>query len=72
MTQNEKYYYGFQRSIGTALCALSTLVLILTGEGTQACMFIPLGIYIIVTKSLLVDNELKQDILKERREKEAN
>lgn len=72
MTKMEKCYYGFQRAIGTVLCVLSTLVMIFTGEGTQACMFIPLGIYIIVTKSLLIDNELKQDILKERKEREAN
>lgn len=50
-----------QKILGIVACVLSTLVMLLTGEGTQACLLIPLGLYMTCTKEVVLIFQEKED-----------
>lgn len=43
-----------QKLIGIALIVLSVMMIVLTKDGTPAAVFVPLGIYCLVTRSRIV------------------
>lgn len=43
-----------QKLMGVILIALSVMMIALIGDGTPAMVFVPLGIYCIVTKDCII------------------
>jgi len=43
-----------QRVIGVVLIMLSVMMVLLIGDGTPAMVFIPLGIYCLVTRNRII------------------
>lgn len=43
-----------QKLIGVVLIALSIMMIVLTKDGTAAAVFIPLGIYCLVTRNCII------------------
>lgn len=43
-----------QKLMGVILIALSVMMIVLIGDGTPAMVFVPLGIYCIVTKDCII------------------
>lgn len=49
------FYFAFQKAAGAALCIVSFIPAMLTGEGGEAVLFcLPIGLYTIFTKSRVI------------------
>ena len=59
MTQNKRErikYFIIQKLMGLVIVVLAVVSCIITGDGTAALLLIPIGIYTIFTRKLVITN----------------
>ena len=68
MTKIRKRYLRTQKLMGLLLVIAAVLVALLTGgDGTVGLLFVPVGLYFIFTKKVIVNRYAYIDEMKERR-----
>ena len=57
----KKLYYIKQKLIGLLLIVLSVISAIVTGDGTASLFLVPVGIYVTLTKEMIIADDYLND-----------
>lgn len=66
MTRRKKYFRR-QKLMGLGLIALCVLIILFSKDATFAVIGIPLGIYLIFTKEMVLDDDYKFEMEKKQK-----